>query len=41
MATMVPMNIVVDIVYEPVTSGLTVYGGGLMEQADILEMKQR
>nr|WP_304956014.1 putative phage tail protein [uncultured Acetatifactor sp.] len=41
LATMVPMNIVVDIVYEPVTSGLTVYGGGLMEQADILEMKQR
>lgn len=41
LATMVPMNMAVDIVYEPVTSGLTVYGGGLMEQADILEIRQR
>jgi len=41
LATMVPMNMAVDIVYEPVTSSLTVYGVGLMEQADILEIRQR
>lgn len=37
---MVPVDMEVDIVYEPVTSGLTVYGGALMEQADILELRQ-
>lgn len=41
LSMMVPLNVVVDIVYEPVTSGLTVWGGGLMEQADILEIRQR
>ncbi len=38
--TMLPPNIVIDIIYEPVTSGLTVYGGGVIEQADILELRQ-
>ena len=38
--TILPLNMVIDIIYEPVTSGLTVYGGGIMEQADILELRQ-
>lgn len=39
--TLVPMNIVLDVVYENVTSGLSIYSGGILEQADILEIKQR
>lgn len=39
--TVVPMNVVTDIVYENVTSGLSICCGGRMEQADILEIRQR
>ncbi len=39
--TTLPLNISSDIVYENVTSGLSVYCGGVMEQADILEIRQR
>ncbi len=39
--SMVPMNIVVDVVYESVTSGLSIYCGRTIEQADIIELRQR
>lgn len=39
--TIVPMNVTADIVYENVTSSLSVHCGGVMEQADILEIRQR
>lgn len=41
LAAMLPVNMAAEIVYEPVTSGLRVYSGGIMEQGDILEIRQR
>lgn len=38
---MIPLNIGTDIVFENVTSSLAVRCGATMEQADILEIKQR
>ena len=38
--SMVPMNIAVEIVYESVTDGLSICCGVIMEQADIVELKQ-
>ena len=39
--SMVPMNVVIDVVYESVTSSLSIYCGRTMEQADIIELRQR
>ena len=41
LSTIVPANIMTEIVYESVTSGLTAYVMGAMEQADIIEIRQR
>lgn len=41
LSTVVPANIVTEIIYESVTSGLTAYVAGAMEQADIIEIRQR
>jgi len=38
---MVPVNIPADIIYESVTSELNIYFGAVMEQADIIELRQR
>lgn len=38
--SVVPMNIAVEIVYESVTDGLSICCGVIMEQADIVELKQ-
>ena len=41
LSTMVPANIVMEIIYETVTSGTTIYFGCVIEQVDIIELKQR
>ena len=41
LSTLVPANIMTEIIYESVTSGLTAYAAGAMEQADIIEIRQR
>lgn len=38
---MVPVNIVVDIIYESLTDSSMIYFGAAMEQSDIIELKQR
>lgn len=41
LAATVPLSIAADLVYESVTSGMQLCFGGCLEQADILELKQR
>lgn len=39
--SIVPANVVIDVVYESVTSSLSIYCGRTIEQADIIELRQR
>ena len=41
LSVMIPENIVTDIVYETVTGRKEIYLGTVLEQADILEIRQR
>lgn len=41
LAVMVPSNIMTEIIYEPITSVTAICLGAFMEQADIIEIKQR
>ncbi len=41
LSVMVPENIVTEIIYETVTGVKNIYQGTVLEQADILEIKQR
>ena len=41
LSIMVPANIVTEIIYETVTSQRAIYMGIVLEQADIIEIKQR
>lgn len=41
LSVMLPSNIVAEIIYVPVTDRLLIYCGEVMEQADIVEIRQR
>lgn len=41
LSVMVPVNIVTDVIYESVTTEGNIYFGGIMEESDIIELRER